>query len=104
MDPFQDAPTDPLAARDGRLRLLLVEHNETDARILLNLIRRGAGDTVEVVWVSSFVDALGHLRKDAFDAMLLDLFLHIFRQAIIRIMILVILFFHSCNRFQQCNF
>jgi diguanylate cyclase (GGDEF)-like protein len=73
MDPFQDASA--LAANDGRLRLLLVEHNETDARILLNLIRRGAGDTVEVVWVSSFVEALGHLRKDGFDAMLLDLFL-----------------------------
>jgi two-component system cell cycle response regulator len=75
MDPFQDVPRDPLAANDGRLRLLLVEHNEADAKILLNLIRRGAGDTVEVVWVASFVDALVHLRKDAFDAMLLDLFL-----------------------------
>jgi diguanylate cyclase (GGDEF)-like protein len=53
----------------------LVEHNEADARILLNLIRHGAGESVEVIWVSSFVEALGHLRKGDFDAMLLDLFL-----------------------------
>ena len=75
MDDFQqDAATEHLT-REGRLRLLLVEHNETDARILLNLIRHGAGESVEVVWVSSFMEALGHLRKGDFDAMLLDLFL-----------------------------
>ena len=70
----QDAMTEP-TPKDGRLRLLLVEHNETDARVLLNLIRHGSGGSVEVTWVSSFVEALGHLRKNAFDAMLLDLFL-----------------------------
>jgi two-component system, cell cycle response regulator len=75
MDSFQDEPANAMSAKDGRLRLLLVEHNEADARILLNLIRHGAGETVEVVWVSSFLDALVHLRKDSFDAMLLDLFL-----------------------------
>src|SRR5688572_27571548 len=75
MDAFrQDDPTG-ISAKEGRLRLLLVEHNETDARVMLNLMRRGAGDSVEVIWVSSFVEALGHLRKGAFDAMLLDLFL-----------------------------
>jgi two-component system cell cycle response regulator len=75
MDAFrQDDPTE-ISAKEGRLRLLLVEHNETDARVMLNLMRHGAGDSVEVIWVSSFVEALGHLRKGAFDAMLLDLFL-----------------------------
>ena len=75
MDGFeQDATTEHLT-QQGRLRLLLVEHNETDARILLNLMRHGGGDGVEVVWVSSLVEALGHLRRGAFDAMLLDLFL-----------------------------
>src|SRR5688572_29129 len=73
MDAFRTDPTEP--AKDGRLRLLLVEHNETDARILLNLIRHGGADSVEIVWVATFVEALGHLRKGDFDAMLLDLFL-----------------------------
>jgi len=72
MDAFRN---DPTPAKDGRLRLLLVEHNETDARILLNLIRHGGADSVEIVWVATFVEALGHLRKGDFDAMLLDLFL-----------------------------
>jgi diguanylate cyclase (GGDEF)-like protein len=72
---FQQDATTELTPKDGRLRLLLVEHNETDARVLLNLIRHGSGGSVEVTWVSSFVEALGHLRKNAFDAMLLDLFL-----------------------------
>ena len=38
MDAF---PQDGVSAKDGRLRLLLVEHNETDARLLLNLMRNG---------------------------------------------------------------
>ena len=72
MDAFlHDA--DGASAKDGRLRLLLVEHNETDARLLLNLMRNGVGQDIEVVWVSSFIEAMGCLRKHAFDAMLLDL-------------------------------
>jgi two-component system, cell cycle response regulator len=59
-------------ATEGPLRLLLVENNENDARLLLNLMRRASGE-VEVLWVSSFIEAMGHLRTHDFDAMLLDL-------------------------------
>src|SRR5688572_12026635 len=72
MDAFRN---DPTPAKDGRLRLLLVEHNETDARIPLNLIRHGGAGAGEVVWVATFVEALGNLRGGDFDAMLLGLFL-----------------------------
>lgn len=60
-------------ATEGPLRLLLVEHNENDARLLLNLVRNGEGNDVEVIWVASFIEAMGHLRTHDFDAMLLDL-------------------------------
>ena len=72
MDAFLQG-SEGASARDGRLRLLLVEHNETDARLLLNLMRNGVGQDIEVVWVSSFIEAMGCLRKHAFDAMLHDL-------------------------------
>jgi diguanylate cyclase (GGDEF)-like protein len=54
------------------LRVLLVEHNEIDAKLLLNLMS-GAGDDVEMVWAASFIDALTEMRRRTFDAMLLDL-------------------------------
>ena len=73
MDAFQHGTPEGASARDGRLRLLLVEHNETDARLLLNLMRSGEGQDVEVIWVASFIEAMGHLRTQDFDAMLLDL-------------------------------
>jgi len=59
-------------ATDGRLHVLLVEHNEKDARLLLNLMA-GAGEEVNLVWAASFIDALTEMRKQTFDAMLLDL-------------------------------
>jgi diguanylate cyclase (GGDEF)-like protein len=58
--------------RDGRLSVLLVEHNDADAKLLLNLMK-GASDDVEMVWASSFIEALTQMRKRTFDAMLLDL-------------------------------
>ena len=67
--------SDRTPATDGRLRVLLVEHNEADAKLLLNFMRKGASDEVEVIWVSSFIDAMAELRKNHFDAMLLDLLL-----------------------------
>ena len=59
---------------EGCLRVLLVEHNEADARLLLNFMNR-EDQGVEVVWVPSFIDAMTELRKSEYDAMLLDLFL-----------------------------
>jgi diguanylate cyclase (GGDEF)-like protein len=70
----QGSPEVTSPARDGKLRLLLVEHNEPDARLLLNLLNEARQD-VEVVWASCFIDALVQLRKQRFDAMLMDLFL-----------------------------
>jgi diguanylate cyclase (GGDEF)-like protein len=61
------------AATDGALRVLLVDHNEADARLLLNFMGKGNGGDVEVVWVSTFIDAMSGLRKGGYHAMLLDL-------------------------------
>jgi len=72
MDAYQQG-TEGASAKDGRLRLLLVEHNETDAKLLLNLMRNGVEQEIEVVWVASFLEAMGQLRTQDFDAMLLDL-------------------------------
>ena len=60
---------------DGRLRILLVEHNEADAALLLDLMRRDVGKHIEIVWAPTLVDALDQIRRQQFDAMLLDLFL-----------------------------
>ena len=62
------------APTDGCLRVLLVEHNEADANLLLNFMNKG-DQGVEVVWVSSFIDAMSELRRNNYDAMLLDLLL-----------------------------
>ena len=68
--------SDGASAKDSRLRVLLVEHNEVDAELLLNLMQKGGSEeVVEIVWASSFIEALAQLRKHHFDAMLLDLFL-----------------------------
>lgn len=74
MQAFRQQGFSEVTARDGRLRVLLLEHNEADAQLLLNLINKGVGGTLELVWTSSFDDALNELRKQPFDAMLLDLF------------------------------
>ena len=60
-------------ATDGRMRVLLVDHNEADAKLLLNVMQKNAGDDVEMVWASSFIDALTEMRRRTFDAMLLEL-------------------------------
>jgi two-component system, cell cycle response regulator len=65
---------DVTPARDGRLRVLLLEHKEADAKLMVNLIQKGGRGKVEIVWASSFADALMEMRKQPFDAMLLDLF------------------------------
>jgi diguanylate cyclase (GGDEF)-like protein len=69
---MQQRLSEGTSATDGRLRVLLVEHNEIDAKLLLNLMS-GAGDDVEMVWAASFIDALTEMRRRTFDAMLLDL-------------------------------
>ena len=67
--------SDLTSARDSRLRVLLVEHNEADAQLLLNLMQKVESQEVEIVWAPTFIEALAQLRKQHFDAMLLDLFL-----------------------------
>lgn len=67
--------SDAKVPMDGRLRILLVEHNEADAALMLDLIRKGVGKHVEIIWAPSLVDALDQIRHKHFDAMLLDLFL-----------------------------
>ena len=74
MDAFNSLP-DVTSAKDSRLHILLVEHNETDAKFLLNLMQNAENQEIEIVWAATFIEALAELRKQHFDAMLLDLFL-----------------------------
>jgi diguanylate cyclase (GGDEF)-like protein len=67
--------SDRTQAKEGTLRVLLVEHNEADAKLLLHFMHMGNQDEIEVVWVSSFVEAMTEMRKHTYDAMLLDLLL-----------------------------
>jgi diguanylate cyclase (GGDEF)-like protein len=69
----QGFPSD-MPGGEPRLRVLLVEHNEEDARLLIGLLQKGADRQVEMVWAPTFAEALFKLRKEPFDAMLLDLF------------------------------
>ena len=70
---MQQRLSDGTPATDGRLRVLLVDHNESDAKLLLNLMQKSAGDEVDLIWAASFIEALTEMRRHAFDAMLLDL-------------------------------
>jgi signal transduction histidine kinase len=58
---------------DNPIRLLLVEDNEADAVLLKqSLVERGA-ELYDVTHAESMADAVSHLRRGAFDAILLDL-------------------------------
>src|SRR5262245_57157263 len=66
------------ASRDAvmeeiRLRVLLVEDNPADARLVQELLRDAGVKTCELVHVGRLEAALGALREDVFDAVLLDL-------------------------------
>ncbi len=55
------------------LRILLVEDNPGDARLLLEGIKEEGGGAFDVTWTETMVAAGGSVRHRQFDAMLLDL-------------------------------
>jgi two-component system cell cycle sensor histidine kinase/response regulator CckA len=57
----------------SHLRLLLVEDNRGDARLLEEMIREPSSHTAELTLVESMSDAEEHLANHAFDVVLLDL-------------------------------
>jgi signal transduction histidine kinase len=55
------------------IRLLLVEDNPADARLLQHALADAPGQSFHVAHVELIADALAHLASDPFDAILLDL-------------------------------
>ncbi len=59
--------------RDTPLKVLLVEDNPGDARLLQVGLTEEAGDAFEVKWVQTLEDAVRHVATDFIDAVVLDL-------------------------------
>jgi Flp pilus assembly CpaE family ATPase len=66
-------PINPGMQSDANLRILLVEDNPGDARLLLEGIKEEGGGAFDVTWTESMTGASGSARSRPFDAMLLDL-------------------------------
>jgi diguanylate cyclase (GGDEF)-like protein len=57
----------------AKVRILLIEDNPGDADLLAELLGRSDGVTFDLVWVERLEPALGRLRHEQFDVVLLDL-------------------------------
>ena len=54
-------------------KLLLIEDNPGDARLIKELLFEGASSEFEIIWVTSIKDAILNLTSNEFDVVLLDL-------------------------------
>ncbi len=58
---------------DKKLRILLVEDNPGDARLIIEMLREHGNTHFTINSVTSLYDGLEYLKKDTFDLVLLDL-------------------------------
>ena len=58
---------------DARLKVLLVEDNPGDARLLQAGLTEVAGEVFEVVWVQTLEEAEKQVASELIDAIVLDL-------------------------------
>ncbi len=61
------------AMSDNPIRLLLVEDNQADAVLLKQALAEAGAESFDVTHVELMAEAVDHLRREAFDAILLDL-------------------------------
>lgn len=59
--------------RSGSIRVLIVEDNQGDARLVREMLSESVGDVFDVTHVGRVADAVAHLRTGATDVTLLDL-------------------------------
>ncbi len=71
--PTESALLETPLANGGPVRVLLVEDNSGDARLIREFILESGGNAFEVEWVQRFDAALERLRGDGFAVVLLDL-------------------------------
>ena len=58
---------------NGPIKVLLVEDNPGDARLLREMLAEGYDTPVELIHAERLADALQHLQDNSFDVILLDL-------------------------------
>jgi DNA-binding response OmpR family regulator len=63
----------PVKPRSGLVRILLVEDNEGDARLIRELLSEAGGGDFEITHVSRLTDALVWIEERGFDVIMLDL-------------------------------
>jgi DNA-binding NarL/FixJ family response regulator len=70
-----EGPYDPDVGREPAARVLLVEDNPGDARLLVEALREAAGAHVELTNVTRLAEGIRAVEGAHFDLVLLDLFL-----------------------------
>jgi len=58
---------------DTRIKILLIEDNPGDARLIERMLAQAQGLVFESVWVDNLTDGIAHLQTQATDVLLLDL-------------------------------